>query len=80
MGSVPSLVPIELVSLILLHCLFPVILLKKHYPIMPVEAGGTDVPEVGIDTVASSEGKATEPNVDETVWISMGYAWVTTIC
>jgi len=38
------------------------------------------VPEVGIDPVAGSEGKATEPNVNETDWISMGYTWVTTIC
>lgn len=38
------------------------------------------MPVVGIDTVGGSEGKATEPYIDETVWISMGYAWVTTIC
>ncbi|GAU44914.1 hypothetical protein TSUD_25770 [Trifolium subterraneum] len=46
---------------------------------MILEHRGADLKIVGIDNVASSEGERTEPNVDETVGIGMGYAWVTAI-
>ncbi|PNX71528.1 hypothetical protein L195_g027408, partial [Trifolium pratense] len=39
---------------------------------MILEHSGADLEKVGIDTVGSSEGERTDPNVDETVGIGMG--------
>lgn len=46
---------------------------------MILEGRGTDVPHIGINNVASSKGKGTDPNVDETVWICMRNTRVTAI-
>jgi hypothetical protein len=46
---------------------------------MILEGSGADLEIVGIETVASSEGERTDPNVNETVGTRMGNAWVTAI-